>query len=78
METLNAEYETLKRELQENETYSQVQLELQIFTSVVYITVSFPHTHEALYEPNEFVPSQKGLKECIENAQLNFLILNRN
>lgn len=68
METLNAEYETLRRELQENETHSQVQLKLQIITSVVSIPFSFLHTHEVLHELNQFIPSQEEFKVCIVNA----------
>ncbi|OXB66127.1 hypothetical protein ASZ78_012470 [Callipepla squamata] len=45
MEILNAEYETLKRELQENETLSQVQHRLQIITYFVSVLVSFTSSY---------------------------------
>lgn len=59
MEHLNTEYETLKKELQENETHSQVSVKLRIIPSVVsFLVFWFSHTHEAFCRQNLFIPSQ--------------------
>jgi len=59
MEHLNAEYETLKRDLQENETHSQVQLQATSYLFKLFLLrFRFSRAQEALYGQNQFIPSQ--------------------